>query len=196
MGFNRNSWLVSAGIHGAVLVGAMIPVFATYGSVEGNRHPDFNCSVAAPSWKTERIDRIADESRWGTPELEPASGEIDSEGLPVFVPPEERERFAGGRLDEVTVYVVEGEELPGVCGTCVREMNEAIPWRIRIVSLPPYSREIKEIGKYRGWRQSADNNRKDGPRLRNAPGRRAVHVLELEVVCRCRERLQSPAATK
>jgi hypothetical protein len=61
---NRSSsWLGSALIHGALLIGAGIPFFASYGVVRGTGGlfgSDFECGIREAAGRVDRIDRSKD----------------------------------------------------------------------------------------------------------------------------------------
>src|SRR5689334_21440357 len=97
------SWLLSAVIHGAMLIGAIIPVLASSVEIEhGSR--SFVCSIRESTWRVDRIDRRADVFTQQRPELAPAV--IDD--------------------DLFSLYSKSGGLRPG-CGPCHEELMTGTP---------------------------------------------------------------------
>jgi hypothetical protein len=109
------SWALSAVIHGALLLGAMIPALAvTLGTGDGgDGESGFLCRLSEAPWRFERMDRPADVFLHERPELPRAM--IDEPGF----------SGASGTVQRPGCYSCDDELLTGIpCLTC----TGGIPW--------------------------------------------------------------------
>ena len=171
-----NSLVLSASIHGAILLGAAVAAVEIGETEFRNPGDGFACSVAEPEWKTNRIERPPDVfERPGVPKDSSGGFSTDQD--------EAEARGAGP-----AVLVLYAEEGTIWCATCLHEIWEEYGGRVRIVTIPKPVALAREISRYLSWKLSSSNNRTGTPRFKLPPKRPVVHRLGLEVVCTCAAR--------
>jgi len=167
------SWLFSIGIHGVLLLGATL-VALQFSVLAVNDTADFSCEV--------REGKIGFDQLYSVPEV--PSGRTH--------PTESCNPLDGSEVPidfmwEPVIVIYYDVSMP--LELCSRHVNGCCR-NIRFVGVKFDLRN--PLGTYQDRRRSFENSRQLAPRLKCPAGRHSAHLLGFEVVCRCREHLQSP----
>jgi hypothetical protein len=161
----RRSWIISLGIHVALLLG-VAAWFGEQDAVDECDLPDvIHCILPRPIRKVDRIERIRDvfEHR----------GDVPPQFLGATLAIEEAWRWSPEGVT-LFLYFREGQ---APCTECIRMMQEAFGERGRKTVAVP-----RGAGTYVGWSSSIGAS---DPRPRHPGGCRAYHLLGVDVYCTC-----------
>jgi len=172
-----SAWIVSAVIHGALLVGATLAMMEHL-VLAGSGSPDFRASIRDGCAKFDRLEGLPNSYFGKGPPVyswDPLDGSDrpnDFSAVPVTI-----------------VYIDENDPPVYECGS---HTDECRPFCYGVRFIRVKFDRRKPVGTYSERKQRLENNRRSAQRLKIPSGRHALHLLGLEVVCTCRDRLESP----
>jgi hypothetical protein len=167
MGRGR-SWVVSLGIHLALLLGVAALIGEPDERVDFEDVPEgYRCDLPIPIRKWDRIDRLRDVFVY--------RGNVPPQFMGVTRVIEESWHWRPGGIT-FFLYFPEGQ---APCPQCIRMMQEAVGERGRKAVVVPHGRGL---GTYVGWTSSIEPW---DSRPRHPGGCRAYHLLGVDAYCTC-----------